>query len=178
LQSKFDKAERQRKKLLAELADWTPEQLAFRPAAGGWSALEVVDHLVKMDRGIAGQFAAEPSQRKVLGKTKWRSRIVNTYLRFPTKFLVPESAGALHPSPQVPLGENAEKWQAARASIAQSLERMNSGDVDRTIMRHPRAGWYGAKETLQLLTAHTLHHRYQVSRIRKAMTSGSNAGRV
>jgi len=44
--------QRQKLAFLSELKGWHPAQTSFRSAPGSWCALEVLDHVVKAERGI------------------------------------------------------------------------------------------------------------------------------
>ena len=44
--------ERQKAETLDLIESWPPARLAYRPAAGAWSANEVLDHLVKVEGEI------------------------------------------------------------------------------------------------------------------------------
>jgi len=45
----YEKLEMQKKTLLFEVALWSPAQVHFRPKPCAWSALDVLDHLVKVE---------------------------------------------------------------------------------------------------------------------------------
>ena len=48
----FGPLRRQKHAFLSELQGWIPAQTSFRCAPGSWCALEVLDHVVKAERGI------------------------------------------------------------------------------------------------------------------------------
>jgi hypothetical protein len=47
----FYELERERAELIAELGEWPSGRLGFRPVAGAWSAVEVLDHVVRAEAG-------------------------------------------------------------------------------------------------------------------------------
>ena len=51
----LSRIESRRREVIAETDQLTAEQLTFRPTPNAWSALDVIEHLVKVEEGIASR---------------------------------------------------------------------------------------------------------------------------
>ena len=51
LRPSFDNLQRWKQAMLSGLFAWHEDQLRFRPAPASWSALDVMDHLIKTEKG-------------------------------------------------------------------------------------------------------------------------------
>src|SRR5918999_1361069 len=77
----FARIERRRRELMAEADGLTAEQLTFRPAPNCWSALEVLEHLVKVEEGIASR--ARPREpRRPLEAVKAKASLLAVCVLF------------------------------------------------------------------------------------------------
>jgi hypothetical protein len=64
----FRQLESERIRLLTELSQWPPNEINVRPSPGAWSALEVLDHIVRVEcetmvevrEGLRNTYRAEP----------------------------------------------------------------------------------------------------------------------
>lgn len=93
--SQFAILEKRKAAFLLDLKTWTPRQLAFRPPRGGWSALEVLDHVVKTERGITEEMEKNlPDRRRVPALDAVRSRLLIALMNSRLRFKVPIEVSA------------------------------------------------------------------------------------
>ena len=114
----FAELTRQREEILAGAAGLTAQGLRYRPRAGEWSTLEVLDHLVRVEE------ATGPTLRKHLAgaqKVSLRERLgakcVLAVMRTSIRIKVPAGAKAMLPVEPEGLEVVALRWEAAREEL-------------------------------------------------------------
>lgn len=170
----FRRLERQRTATVRDLRSLSQEQLQTRPAPDSWSALEVLDHLIRSERAVLR------SMRENMGhnheatiQERLRNGIVTVMMLLPTRLRIPGSVSFL--APQTGGGDLqllAEAWTAERASLSLFLESLSPDDERKGLFRHPVGGWTTASGALCFLQAHFVHHTYQLSRLKRALHQG------
>ena len=170
----FEELETQRIELLAELQQWPVEGLRFRPQAGAWSAVEVLDHVVRAEAGIIANLLGGLEQLHVLGDEE-RPRIaeLERALRSDQRFQVPPGAAAIHPDAQATLPEVAARWEQARAELRSILGTLAPEHASCGVFCHPFAGWMTVADVLRHFSAHLYHHGYQLERLRAGFAAES-----
>ena len=161
---------RDRAAFLAAYDAFTPDQRAFRPADGGWTADEVAEHLVRVDSGILAALAkqmAAGTARRTLGRPSLiRPALVTRFMRSGGQTRMPPAV-APHITPvgtdgaasRVALGESAEAWTRLGASVAPDLART-------ALWMHPVGGPYTFAQAAGFHASHFDHHTRQLARIR------------
>jgi hypothetical protein len=173
----FDALERQRAALLSDVGGWPTAAVIYRPASGGWTAAEVLDHLVRVERGIlaaAERGLAAPHPRGV------RDRVGGAFLdwvfRSDRRVRVPAAVAAqVAPAPGAELATVRADWDAARRDLARFLSGMPAlrpGQRHGGVFRHPVAGWMGVPEVLRFFWVHAHHHGFQLARLRAEAGAG------
>lgn len=162
LQALFAKLERETNALLNEIQARSSAQQTFKPSPEGWNALEVLAHLITVERGILGTHTQE------LGAITLKTRLAHwgmvQGLYLPIRLGVPV-AGA-KPADAPPLGVIGERWRTVRASLRERLEE--AGSDRNAFARHPLCGPMTAAQTLAFFRSHVRHHRFQLERIRRS----------
>jgi hypothetical protein len=160
--------EEQKSAVLAEVGAWPAELREWRPADGGWSALEVLDHLVRTEAGICALVAgrlADPQRLTVRDRVGFV--FVERVFRSRLRVKVPESVKEIIvPGEGLELEGIAVRWDAARVDLARvtrEAEGCRGG-----VFRHPVSGWMSFEHVLRFLSVHMVHHEYQLERIRSA----------
>lgn len=94
----FCTLEQQKHELLAELGSWTPSRLGFQPAAEVWSALEMLDHIIRTEREVLLVVYSNEHQPHRVGITdRIRTRFLQAIFRSDRKVKVPSSAKIVLP---------------------------------------------------------------------------------
>ncbi len=166
LERRIDRLERQRAALLRELHAMTPGRLVFHPAPGGWSALDLVEHLVLVEEAVLRGIPDRPPTRGLADSARAAVVLPLLYLSFarggrfraPTPAILPVGGSTL---PQLEA-----RWTRARANLRAVLQLMGREDLSRPFFRHPVVGWLTTLEGLGFLERHVAHHLHRVQRIR------------
>ena len=163
----FYELERERAELIAELGEWPSGRLGFRPVAGAWSAVEVLDHVVRAEAGTIEDVRAGLRNPHALGDER-RPGIaaLDRALRSDQSFKVPAGAEMILPDTQTTLAEVAGRWEAARADLRGVLEGLGPEDVRCGVFHHPFAGWMTVGDVLNHFSGHLYHHQFQLERLR------------
>lgn len=149
-----------------------PEQRDFRPDSGGWTADEVVQHVVRVETGVlhivAAQAVAGDDRRAVGEPNEAALAAVEAFMRSDGRTLMPAAAEARIAPTDPPgpewrerLGEFAEAWREAEAQMPAGLDGV-------ALVEHPRAGGLTATGAVRFLASHLDHHTRQFARLRAA----------
>lgn len=163
--ARLDTMDARKDALLGVLAGHSPERLALRPASGGWSALDVAQHLVLVEESVLGY-----AKKKVLGAPqpvplldRARLALLVGVLRSPIRFRAP--APQVVPAGTLPLEESARRWGDVRAALRSFLAALAEERRRSLFFRHPLAGALDVPGTLTFLDEHVRHHEAQIERI-------------
>ncbi len=162
-----DRIDHQRRALLAEVDELTPEQLVFRPAEGSWSVLEVVEHLVRVDEGIVSRVnKRRPRTWGEAARARLSLQLMSVYFLLGRRFKAPVQT--ILPQGGVTLTDLGARWEAARHAMRNTLDGFGPTDFAHSMMRHPLLGLLTPVETLTFILRHIAHHRRQIARIRRS----------
>ena len=167
VEERIRRLEQQKGMVLATVQGWPAELLAARPADGGWTGLEVLDHLVRTESGICGVVArglATPQRISLRDRVGFL--FVERVFLSRRRVKVPASVEEfILPGEGLELEEIAARWERARIALARvacEAEGCRGG-----VFRHPVSGWMNFEQVLRLFSAHLVHHEYQLERIEK-----------
>jgi len=168
LQQWFDRLERKKKGVLGEVRGYSAEELRFRPGVGEWSAIEVLDHLAKVERGLVDRVRRElPEGNPVTLKDGVGARMVILVMKSPMRVKVPRAAKVVLPEALASLAEVEERWSEGRKEMSELLERLGAEHLKRGLFRHPVSGWMTIAQALEFLVAHMGHHDGQLRRLKR-----------
>ena len=163
--------------ILAEVRAWPADLQVARPAAGKWSALQVLDHLVRTEAGITTAAKEQLSKPQRIGvRDRAGFLFVERVFRSRCRVQMPRSvAQVITPGEELELGEIAARWERARAQLAELVceaEGCRGG-----VFRHPVGGWMNFEQVLRFFSVHLVHHRYQLERIRSSLAGATSQSR-
>jgi uncharacterized damage-inducible protein DinB len=163
----FEEIERERLELVRELGEWPVERQNFRPAEGAWSAVELVDHVVRVESLTIGDMREGLRRPRVLGEGD-RPKIaeLERALRSEKRFRVPAGQGGIYPEAQTTWAEVTERWKESRVELRGVVERMGPDEARWGVFEHPFAGWMTVEEVLKHFSDHLYHHQFQLARLR------------
>ena len=165
----FAELEQRKQQLLDDTVRWPEVRLHFQPANAGWSVPEVLDHLQKTESGILLQMRRQlKAAQPVTVKDRFRSAFLLILFRLPSRVRIPPGARQIYPSPTATLAEVTHAWSQTRLDIEELLTGVASQDAGLGLFRHPVSGWMTLETTLAFLSAHIVHHRYQLKRIERS----------
>jgi hypothetical protein len=162
--------ERQRTALLAGLARQNPDDLAYRPAPGAWSILQVVEHLVIAEEAVMSLAESRPPKPVALGD-RIRSAIVLQviYRRLNPRHRLKVPRPTLNPSgDHIDLEELARRWVEVRGRMERALEAVTPATRKDRPIGHPIAKWITWDQGLEFLFRHARHHEEQIARVAEA----------
>ena len=166
-QTLITRLDARRKALLAEVAAMSADQLVFRPTPDSWSALDVVEHLVRVEEAILSRIRErEPRTLREVLRAKGALALMRVYFAVGRRFKVPTQV--IVPLGGVTLSDLADRWDASHAALRARVNLLDPEELARPLMRHPLLGLLTPRETLTFLLRHIAHHRNQIQRIRRA----------
>jgi hypothetical protein len=167
----FKELETRRKELLAELTGWSSSCLGFRPTPSAWSAVEVLDHIVRCEAGTIADIQVGLHNPHTFGiEDEDRSNIaaLDRALRSNRILQVPPEEETIYPDAQATLPDVALRWENARADLRSLLESLAPADLSSGVFHHPFAGWMMVSDVLEHFSAHLHHHSFQLARLQTA----------
>jgi hypothetical protein len=160
--------ERQKREILDELAPFSSAQLSQRPDPGTWSALQVLDHLVKIEEGmLRGAKEQLPRHIAVSFRERLQGRMMCALMETPVRVKVPPGAEAVLPDAGLDFGGIIARWDKTRDEWRAFLATFPSAHSAHGVFHHPVSGWMTLALTLKFASSHLAHHRYQLARIRR-----------
>ncbi len=165
---KNERYDAQVRQLFDTLAPYPDDQLNRKPAAGGWSAIQTLHHLILTEevslRYVHKKLSFGPVTEKVDFGTQWRSFWLSAYLWSPLKFKAPDMVGDTHLPVFATLAETRTRWEQTRQAWAQYLTDLPDELLDKQVYKQPVAGRLGWLQTLQFFESHFRRHRKQALR--------------
>ena len=174
LHLKFEQLERATERLLASAEALGPDS-AKAPAAGQWSATQVVHHLLFIEGNIIQyvqkKLHADEQLPAVGLLTRLRARFVRLLLRLPgLKYKAPRGVATLTDAGNLPpLPELRATWDTSRRQLERLLNEFPGRQLNRAIFPHPRSGRITIYQVMEFLHDHLLHHQQQMGRITKVL---------
>lgn len=147
-----------------------PEQMAWKPPAGGWSMAEVLEHLtVTNERYLSAMRESTPVAVTPSAKV-WRPTIAGALLNYAMRRpkLRMKSPRVFAPGPE-PRERVFYEFLRTQLDLRRAAERAISSDVRRTRVASPAAGLvrFNLGDCFEILVSHAQRHLGQVERIRK-----------
>ncbi len=159
--------ERRKAEILIYVESLPDEEQSKSLAAGGWSPLQVLDHIVIVEEWMAGPDAAAlPVNARVLMKGRlfiaFGGGLMRSALRVP-----PLPTAVPHDDPDFTAVK--QRWDRSRTLLCPKLAAVTPKTRPLPIALHPVAGPLNAKQVLLLLDVHLAYHWRHLPR---ASTSG------
>jgi hypothetical protein len=166
-QSSFERLEATRDRVLRRLDGLDPAILNRPPPRGGWSALQVLHHVITAEAAtldyIGKKMRAGPGLPRAGLLSRLRLLGLQLVLASPLRLRAPAATAGV-PDTIEPDALRA-RWDEVRAAWRERLEGFPPELVDRMVLRHPFAGLMGLRDTLGFMQAHLDHHARQVDRV-------------
>ncbi len=168
----FDRLERQKEAVLSRVVSWPKERLLFRHESNSWSTLDVVDHLVKVERSsLAAIRSSLPGGHPVTLKDRLGAFVVISIMKSPMRVKVPSSASEVFPDSEADLVSVSEHWNQTRVILRKVLDSLSADQLRCGLLRHPVAGWMTMSGAMDFVSAHMRHHEFQLRRLEKGSMS-------
>ncbi|MCH7665824.1 MAG: DinB family protein [Acidobacteria bacterium] len=158
--------EKLRSELLGRLSDSNSETLNREPAAGGWSAVQVLAHVIQAER-LSLEYLRKKTQRPELIPSSGviaalKSRALGLFLRLPFKVSAPARTAEVPESAE--LQDLERDWAEVRSAWRDFLEDFPPKLAGKAVYKHPVAGRLNLEQTLRFLIDHLRRHTRQIER--------------
>jgi DinB superfamily len=164
---RFERLEATRERVLRRLEGHDRATLNRPPARGGWSALQVLSHVILAEGAtleyIGKKMKAGTDLPRAGIVSRLRLLVLQAVLGSPLRFRAPtRSAGV---PDDVDPDALRSSWDKGRSAWRERLSSFPPELMDRMVLRHPYMGLMGLHDTLAFMLAHLEHHARQVDRI-------------
>jgi uncharacterized damage-inducible protein DinB len=158
--------EQSRTSLLASVEGRTAEELARRPGPDAWSALEILDHLSLVERGIAARLASLVEQARQLGPDHATDSVLRSLDAFSIttatrRFQAPPR---LHPRDDLTLAETVAALRTTRARLLEAVEALDGLAIAGIRFPHPMLGEFNLYQWILFVGQHEERHTKQIRR--------------
>lgn len=157
---------------LQRLAGYSQEQLCKPAPNGGWSLIQVLNHLYLTQKGTINFLEKQIADKNLLAeKITLRNRFNALFLARALKSNKKFKAPSRLPEPlnDTDFGELKEKFEAMMANTMQIAEDFPKELENKKIFKHPRAGWLNIFDVLNFIHDHWYHHEYQMASLEKEL---------
>lgn len=166
LARRLARLETSRGRALAALRGRDASALNRPPAAGKWSALQVLHHVVTAEALTLGyirkKMQAGASLPRASVSSRLRLLLLEATLASPLRFRAPAVTADV--PAHVDADELRARWDGVRRELTELVEAFPPALLDRLVFRHPIAGRMTLAHALGTLEAHLDHHVPQVER--------------
>jgi hypothetical protein len=163
-QIKFEMLGRDYQELFNTLGTFNPEQLHFKPGAGKWSLLQIIEHLVLAEISVLN---CRPDLQRPIAAPKRLFNAFNYLLVVGVLKLgipVPVVSSDMEPQGDLSLSSLYRQWDTNRQKLKRHMQAPPSDLKNRLLFCHPVAGPLTLKKTLHVGRLHFHSHRSQIDR--------------
>ena len=164
LQQRFDRLESTRRDVLSRLEGHDRARLNRLRSDGGWSALQVLHHVIAAEAGTLSYASKKMQGGTALPRAGLLSRLrllgLQAAMVSPLRFKAPGMTADV--PREIDPDELRARWDEVRAGWEKLLESFPEEILDRMVFRHGFAGLMGLPDTLGFMQAHLEHHARQV----------------
>jgi len=114
--SSFLVLESRKEQMLARVERWSPDQLTYAPSSDSWSALQVIDHLIRSEKSIrqSAERGLAGDRRNMTYGERLRAEVFFFAFRFPVRVLIPMLGSAVRPVEPESLARIRDSWAEER----------------------------------------------------------------
>lgn len=163
----FDSIDKTRGRLIERLDGLSAEQENFRPASGGWSIAEIVEHLSILESRLLGLMTVMVNKAEKAGLQRNADsatfnpvsldEIVARSLK--EKYVAPETA---QPQGGVSISDSLARLRQSRDSLTQLRPRFEATDLSSARYPHPAFGPLDLYQWLLMIGIHEDRHLRQL----------------
>jgi hypothetical protein len=139
------------------------EARAMRPASGGWSAAEVVQHVARVEAGVAKMIAAGPTRPRASAAEAAAAELTPTKIGIvrdrSVKVQAPER---VHPTESADAGAVVVELEQSRAALRAAFAQADTAVLDGVIFPHPFIGPLTLRAWVELVAHHDVRHAEQL----------------
>jgi len=164
----WEKLVDQKNLFLAELDTWQEEHRPIKPTEG-WSALQVMEHIMIAEGGTLAYMKKKTSSGwetlEMSGEEhNTKSKMVNERLQSPERYAAPSVLK--EPQGNFPFEGMKTFWNNQRNDMMNFINSLMPEFYDRLLFRQPNAGLLNLYQAMEFMTYHIMHHIPQLQRIK------------
>jgi hypothetical protein len=163
--AQVDRIERSRARLIARLEALPRSVLETAPPSGGWSVLEIVEHLVLSEEAVLRDMdhpeRLRPKRRSLRARLGFAAVI--GVLSSPLRVQVPSSS--MRPKGTRSFDELRAAWEESHRALRRHVVAVEEGRISGAVFRHPIAGPLTTRQAMRMLRVHLERHTRQIQRI-------------
>lgn len=157
---------------IADLDQYTFEQISQVPEPGSWSIGQVYIHLWMSSKGFffrnVERCAGRGEKSQTGGRKNWAGTLVFVFRLFPPVKVKMPGEVAVQPNPPESKEQLIRRMQDIKDLALKAAELAEQADPSVKV-KHPFLGWLNASEWFNLCGFHFRHHEAQIGRIRKTL---------
>lgn len=165
----FRRMDAQLNQLLEQLKHLSHQQLNRKPNEESWSVMQVLHHLMLVERYamlyLQKKLSYNPALKKAGLSASLRELALRAYLRSPLKFQAPESISGANLPAESSFWEIAKQWKLQRAELKSYLESLPPELYSKEVYKHPLAGRLSLKGMMSFFEDHFNRHLRQINRM-------------
>ncbi|MFM9984580.1 MAG: DinB family protein [Flavobacteriales bacterium] len=148
-------------------ADMTDTQCRWQPA-DGWSANQVLDHLLIAETGTLGYIKKKSSGgwenlENTTDEIRAIAKTFNERLGSNERWKAPDILP--QPSNESDFKTLSNRWDELRTAMQDFFSQIQPDHYEKLVFRQPYAGMLNALQALDFMTLHIRHHIMQIERI-------------
>jgi hypothetical protein len=168
LDQRLDRLDADLLKLLKELESYDDERLNQSPRDGGWSPLQVLQHLKQSEelslRYLQKKLSFNPELKGANLLTGLRGWLLRVYLWAPLKFKAPKNVDTTDAPRDLSLKKMADAWLKNRRELRDFLATLPEDIYGKEVYRHPFAGRLTVTGMVDFFEHHFRRHAKQAKR--------------
>jgi len=167
IQDVYKRLESQRKVILSQYDQLTPDQRQFKPGPDKWNLLQIIRHIIIAEKQSLIYIRRKSAAHNEISDSGIGAVIRTFLLKFalwlPIKFKAPKIAQVDEDYPDY--SSMKIEWDSVRADLQTIIEEYDEQKLKKEIYKHPKAGKMNLKQALEFFESHISHHQRQIDRI-------------
>jgi hypothetical protein len=173
-QKQWRALQQQLQALFSELERYSHAVLNASPGPGKWSAMQVLQHLLRSETLSLGylqkKWSYSPELKPASFRTRWREFILASYLGVPIKFKAPKGVNEEHFPEESDFSATRKQWLETRKEMEAFLSELPNEVFEKEFYRHPIAGRITIPGMLRFFERHTQRHLGQIRKTLETIT--------
>jgi uncharacterized damage-inducible protein DinB len=165
VQERWETLEKEQQQLIKTLSKYSNERLNQKPTDGGWSPMEVIQHLIIAETGTLKYIQKKLSFNPKLEKSGLTQNLkylgFKIFFRSSIKIKAPVKAIIIFPEFS-DFEETIDEWYQARKDFKNWLQNVPDSLWDKQIFKHPIMGRISINHTVSFFYEHQRRHIKQI----------------
>lgn len=173
VENQFQHIDAKSAKLLADLKRYTDGQLNQKPSPAAWSVMEVLQHLLLVEK-VSQQYVQKklsfnPTLKDANLLTSLRMRAAYLYNFLPIKLKAPKYVDERNFSSNINLSDISAQWQTQRQQLQAYLATLPEEIFKKEVYKNPVVGRLSLFGMLQFFEGHFDRHHRQIKQLLKGL---------